>query len=83
MSLNDSVRTRRSGSSVVSSRVSSRPPAIDDAAWAAVATGFTARRAANIPSSTPSRIEISAANTSDSRTLDSVASASSRLKNSK
>ena len=38
---------RRSGSSVVSRRVSSRPPAIALAAWAASPPGVTARRAAN------------------------------------
>ena len=83
MSLNESVRIRRSGSSVDSSRVSSRPPAIDEAACAAVATGLTARRAAKMPRSTASSVEISAAKTSERRTLDSVASASSRFENSK
>ena len=83
MSLNDSVRIRRSGSSVVSSRVSRRPPAIAEAACAAVPNGRTARRAEKMPSRMPNPVVITAARTNDSRTLDRVESASSRLDASK
>ena len=83
MSLNELASTLRSGSSVGSSRVSSRPPAIALAAWAATPTGRTARRAANWPASTPSAVVMTVPSTSDRRTERNVSVTSSRLKNSK
>ena len=83
MSLNDSVSTRRSGSSVNSNRVSRRPPAIAEAAWAAVPSGRTARRAEKIPTSTPSPVVISAARNNATRRFERLESTSSSGKNSK
>ncbi len=83
MSLNELASTPRSGSSVGGRRVPRWPPAIALAAWAASATGRTARRAAKTPSSTPSAVVITLASSSDRATLDSVRSSSPRSKNSK
>ena len=84
MSLNDSVRIRRSGSSVDSSR-GVEPTAGDRRRG----LGGRRHRLHGAPSGEDTRAghragwRSSAAKTSDSRTLDRVASASSRLKNSK
>ncbi len=83
MSLNELASTPRSGSLDGESRVSRAPPAMALAACAASATGRTARRAANTPSSTPSAVVITPASSSDRATLRRVRSSSSRSKNSK
>ncbi len=83
MSLNELASIDRSGSSVGSSRVSSRPPAMAFAACAASPSGRTARLATRAPSPAPAIVVMNPAKSRLSRTLSSVSDASSRGTNSK
>ena len=69
MSLNDSVRALRSGSSVGSSRVSSRPSAMARAALAAPASGRTTRSLDTMPSINPTSTVMMVAKINEARTL--------------
>ena len=83
MSLNAVDSNWRSWSSVSSSRVSRRPPAMALAAWAASPSGRMTRLAATMPASAPASVVITPPNIRLRPTLRNVALASARSVNSK